>query len=139
MRKLFVLLWALLALAGCDGWVIDPGPSANDMEDYTFRYYYVQDCYDDLGSYNCSSVDALSHSISISIRIDYDGDATLIFDGDTYRFWSGDYVSDYDRWYGHYYQFELGLDVLTVYMDGSEAIFEDYSRATNYHYYYRMP
>ena len=134
---LFAVLLAAMVFFACgdnDNY-ITAGP-----RDYkvTFNYFYSQECdYDAFGDYGCYEARSLSRSFSISLRIEGDGYATLIFDRDRYVYYSDEYEAGADD-RGYYYQFPVDGGFLTVFDDGSEAIYSQYDPLVEYHYYYDL-
>ena len=115
-----VLLAILLSFTACD---LGPDPDADGARfSRRFHYYYVQDCRADaFGAYDCEVPQVLSPSMTVSLRIDSDGLASLYVDGAPFYLLESEYSEDYDMVYGGYYNF-YGLyqrdDELTLYKDG---------------------
>ena len=134
---LFAVLLAAMVFFACgdnDNY-ITAGP-----RDYkvTFNYFYSQECdYDAFGEYGCYEARSLSRSFSISMRIEGDGYAVLIFDRDRYVYYADEYDWGADE-RGHYYQFPVDGGVLTVFDDGSEAIYSQDYPLLETHYYYEL-
>ena len=136
MKRCLVLaaLLAVMMLSACgdnDNYITS-GP-----RDYTvkFRYRAYQECdYDAIGDYGCYEARSLSRQLIISMTIEADGYAVLIFDNVRYIFYGDEYdVGTDDR--GLYYQFPVEGGLLTVFDDGSEAIYSQYDPLVEYHYY----
>ena len=134
-------MMALLALAfaGCGDWGVgDDGYYGGRQFNERFHYYYGQECYYDFGDYVCASAYSLSSVLNVAVRVEPDGFATLYYDdqGPLY-YYEDEYVYGYDAHYGDYFQFGLNSDdVLTVYLDGLEAVYSDSWNGVEYHYYY---
>lgn len=139
MKRCLVLvaLLAAMMLSACgdnDNY-ITAGP-----RDYkvTFNYFYSQECdYDAFGDYGCYEPRSLSRSFSISLRIEGDGYATLIFDRERHFYYADEYETGADD-RGSYFQFPVDGGFLTVFDDGSEAIYSQYDPLVEYHYYYDL-
>ena len=134
----FVAVLAALLLTACgdsDNYVTSGGSRVYKA---TFTYFYAQECdYDDFGEYYCYDASSLRRSFSISLRLEGDGYAVLVFDRDRYIYYGDEYdVGSDDR--GVYYQFPVEGGLLTVFDDGSEAIYSQYDPLLEYHYYYEL-
>lgn len=139
MKKI-LLLFILLAMAGCgNDWAV--GDNSGDIFNRRFSYYYVEECrYDINGPYSCSGAMSMGSSMKVSLRVEHDGFATLQVDGDVYYYQRMDYDSGYDYDYGeYYYQFYENDEELTVYEDGSQLIYVDYYAGTATYYYNYLP
>lgn len=130
-----VLFAALLSLAACD---LGPDPNADGARfNRYFHFYYVQDCeFNAFDTYNCGPIRSLSPSMSVRLRIDSDGLATLNLDGDIYRYPESGYDEGYDVEYGRYFHFYQDDDELTVYRDGyTMAYWDNYNRIVTFYFY----
>ena len=91
-----------------------------------FYFYYSQTCkYDHIGAYGCEPLSAMSSSITIGLRVDSDGFASLNLDGDRYYYLESEYDEGYDPDYGSYFHFYQNEDELTIYKDGLEMAWWD--------------
>ncbi|MBO7062502.1 hypothetical protein [Fibrobacter sp.] len=130
-------LLAAMVLTACgdsDNYVT----SSSHTDRYKFYYYYGQECdYDVLERYGCYDAYSLSRSLFIGLSVDSDGYAVLEYLGEKFVFYGDEYdVGTDDR--GFYYQFPMHDGSLTVFMDGSEAIYSIYNPFYEYHYYYDL-
>lgn len=132
---LFVIL--SLQLVGCGG---DWGAGGSEYDDIfraRLRFYYMEECdYDAFGPYNCLDAVALRSPMRVSVRIEYDGYATVDLDGEVYRYDSREYTHGFDDLYGdYYYQFHEADGDLTIYEDGYRMIYVDNWARKGYYYY----
>lgn len=130
-----VLLAALLNLVACD---LGPDPNADGARfNRRFHYYYVQDCrFDAISAYDCGPIHSISPSMTVSLRIDSDGLATLNLDGDRYYYLESEYSEGFDEEYGRYFHFYQDDDELTVYKDGfTMAYWDNNSRLVTFYFY----
>lgn len=139
MKRCLALVAILVAMAltacGDSDNYITAGPRAYSV---TFNYFYSQECdYDAFGDYGCYETVSLRRSFSISMRIEDDGYAVLVFDRDRYIYYGDEYETGADD-RGFYYQFPVKGGLLTVFNDGSEAIYSQYDPLLEYHYYYEL-
>ena len=120
MKRLALCLAVLLALAACGD--VGPGPGA-DRFNARFHYFYSETCdYDINGPYNCSGVSSMGAPFTIGLKITHDGYATLRLDDAWFYYSESEYSEGYDG--GQYfYQFYDGHEQMTVFDDGTEAIF----------------
>lgn len=138
-RSIILFLFALLFVA-CGDWDAgDGGYNGGYQYNERFHYYYAQEC--DIGRVDydyCGDTYSLTKSLSISIRVEPDGFASVYYDGQGPLYYERhEYKVGFDRDYGEYYQFGLNSDdYLTVYTDGYEAVYSDYWNGVDYHYYY---
>ena len=132
-----VLLAVLLSFTACD---LGPDPAADGYRfNRHFRYYYVQDCRADaFGAYDCGSIRALSPSMTVSLRIDSDGLASLNLDGDRYYYLESEYTEGYDAEFGGYFNFVQDDDELTLYRDGMTMAYWDNRNGYVTYYYYDL-
>ncbi len=130
-----VLLATLLGLAACD---LGPDPDADGARfSRRFHYYYVQDCRADaFGAYDCGPIRVLSPAMTVGLRIDSDGLATLNLDGDRYYYLESEYTEGYDGVYGSYFNFFQDDDELTVYKDGFTLAYWDNKNSLVTYYFY---
>ncbi len=139
MKRLSIILFAFaLVLVGCGDWGTD-GSDHGYQAKIHFHYYYGQDCSWMGADYLCGDTYSLSPSLTVSVKVDWNGDATVYYDGyGPYYFWDGEYVYRYDRHYEeYYYQFDLdGNYSLTVYVSGAEVIYADTYTGVEHHYFY---
>ncbi len=139
MKRLLILLFALLmVLVGCGDWGTDGSDHENQAR-LDFRYYYGQDCSWMGNDYLCGDPYSLSRSLSVFVKVDWHGDATVYYDNyGPYYFWEGEYVYGYSRDYGeYYYRFDLdGNYSLIVYDTGAEAVYVDAFTGVEHHYFY---
>ncbi len=106
-----------------------------------FYYYYGEDCrYDAFGQpYDCSDYPyILSPSVSVDLRITYDGYATLCIGDDCSYYDPDEYFEGYDRG-DRYYEFPGDDERMIVYTDGSELVYIDTYKGYAYYYYYERP
>ena len=105
-----------------------------------FYYYYGEACrYDAFGqSYDCSDHPyVLSPSVSVDVRITYDGFATFCVNDECSYYDPDEYFEGYDRG-DRYYEFPGDDERYIVYTDGSEFIYIDtYEGFADYYYYDR--
>ena len=127
----------LFCRAACD---LGPDPAADGARfNKRFHYYYTQDCdFNAFEAYNCGSIHSISPSMTVSLRIDSDGLATLSLDGDYYYYLASEYTEGYDPEYGRYYNFYQDDDELTVYQDGYTLAYWDNNRSIVTYYYYDL-
>lgn len=135
----FFAFFAALVLSSCgdsENYVVGGDGGAN----YRFYYYYSQECdYDALGEYGCYTTKSLPSSMSIRLIVNRYGDAQVWFDGYSYSYYDDDYDFAWDdETMRYYYQFALGRDYLTIYEDGSEAIYTNANPLYEIHYYYDL-
>ena len=130
-----VLLTTLLGLTACD---LGPDPNADGARfNRHFHYYYVQDCRADaFGAYDCGPIRVLSPAMTVGLRIDSDGLATLNLDGDHYYYLESEYTEGYDGVYGSYFNFFQDDDELTVYKDGFTLAYWDNKNSLVTYYFY---
>lgn len=132
----FAVLFAVLAsFTACD---LGPDPAADGARfSRHFRYYYVQDCRADaFGAYDCGPIRAISPSMTVGLRIDSDGLASLNLDGDRYYYLESEYTEGFDEMYGSYFNFSQDEDELTVYKDGMTlAYWDNVNNLVTYYYY----
>ena len=130
-----VLLVTLLSFTACD---LGPDPAADGYRfNRRFHYYYVQNCRADaFGAYDCGEIRSLSPSMTVGLRIDSDGLASLYLDGDRYYYLESEYSEGYDMDYGYYFYFKQDEDELTVYKDGlTMAYWDNVNNLVTYYYY----
>lgn len=127
----------LLSLTACD---LGPDPNADGaLFNRRFHYYYVQDCRADaFGAYDCGPIRALSPSMTVDLRIDSDGLASLYLDGDPYYYLESEYTEGYDDVYGSYFNFYQDDDELTVYKDGYTLAYWDNRNGLVTYYFYEI-
>lgn len=127
----------LFCLAACD---LGPDPAADGARfNRHFHYYYVQDCrFDAISAYDCGPIHSISPSMTVGLRIDSDGLATLNLDGDYYYYLESEYREGYDPDYGSYYLFYQDDDELTVYKDGYTLAYWDNNSGLVTFYYYEL-
>lgn len=103
-----------------------------------YTYYYRQDCfYDSFDVYLCEDLASLSSPLRIYISVEVDGYASVRFDGYRYTYYADEYDYGYDEYTRrNYYQFPMDGGYLTIYDDGSEAIYSDPSDDSEAHYLY---
>ena len=139
MKRLLICLWALTAvLVGCGDWGSDASDHGYQAR-LDFPYFYGQDCSWMGNDYLCGDVYSLSPSLKVSVKVDWNGNATVYYDGTgPYYFMQKEYDYAYDRHYDeYYYQFDLdGNYSLTVYDSGAEAIYADAFTGVEHHYFY---
>ena len=137
-RLLIPLLVSAAFLAGCGDWGTD-GTGHESQAKLKYSYYYGQDCSWVGSEYLCGDAYSLSPALSVSVKVDWNGDATVYYDqSGPFYFWDGEFVFGYDRQYDeNYYQFNLdGNYSLTVYVSGAEVIYTDTFTGVEHHYYY---
>lgn len=139
LKLLFVMAFVALTLCAC----VEEKTTITDgvvMVDTRFDYYYTQECifeYD--GYYRCERAPwAISPSLTIVLSTAFDGYAEVTYQGRTYPFYSGSYDHTWDSYTNrYYYSFALGGGLyLTLYDDGSEAVFTDEIAGIETHYFY---
>ncbi len=139
MKHLLILLFSLaMVLVGCGDWGSDASDHGYQAR-LDFLYFYGRDCSWMGGDYLCGDYYSLSSRLSVYVKVDRNGDATVYYDGSgPYYFWSDEYVYDYDPYYGdYYYQFSLdGNYSLTVYDSGSKVIYADAFTGVEHQYFY---
>ncbi len=139
MKRLLTCLWTLTAvLVGCGDWGSDASDHGYQAR-LDFPYFYGQDCSWMGNDYLCGDVYSLSPSLKVSVKVDWNGNATVYYDGTgPYYFMQKEYDYAYDRHYDeYYYQFDLdGNYSLTVYDSGAEAIYADAFTGVEHHYFY---
>lgn len=130
-----VLLAILLSFTACD---LGPDPDADGARfNRHFHYYYVQDCRADaFSAYDCGPIRVLSPAMTVGLRIDSDGLATLNLDGDRYYYLESEYTEGYDGVYGSYFNFFQDDDELTVYKDGFTLAYWDNKNSLVTYYFY---
>ena len=134
----FFVISCVLFLAGCG---LGPDPDADGARfNRRFHYYYDQDCRaDSFGAFDCGVIRALSPSMTVSLRIDSDGLATLSVDGDHFYFLESEYDEGFDSDFGRYYIFYNiyeDSDELVVYRDGlTLAYWDNFNNTVTYYYY----
>ena len=130
-----VLPAILLSFTACD---LGPDPDADGARfNRHFHYYYVQDCRADaFGAYDCGPIRVLSPAMTVGLRIDSDGLATLNLDGDRYYYLESEYTEGYDGVYGSYFNFFQDDDELTVYKDGFTLAYWDNKNSLVTYYFY---
>lgn len=138
MGLMLVSLLAALMLCSCGDSENYVNGSGHSYMDTRFAYYYRQDCYfDSFDDYYCENPVSLSTSLRIYISIEVDGYATVRFDGYRYSYYADEYDYDWDSYTRrNYYQFPMDGGTLTIYDDGSEAIYSDPYDGTEVHYLY---
>jgi len=132
----FFFITALIAIfTGCgDDWTTG-NPEYADRFNGRFRFYYAEECqYDSFGPYNCSGAYSLSPSMLVTLLIQYDGYATLMMDGNYYRYDEFEYSEGYDGG-RYYYQFYENDGEVTLYDDGSKMIYVDKLAGEAIYYY----
>jgi hypothetical protein len=132
----FAVVFALLAsLTACD---LGPDPAADGARfNRHFHYYYVQDCRADaFGPYDCGNIHALSPSMTVGLRIDSDGLASLNLDGDRYYYLESEYTEGWDSNYGAYFNFKQDSDELTIYRNGDVMAYWDNNNGLVTYYFY---
>lgn len=132
----FAVVFALLAsLTACD---LGPDPAADGARfNRHFHYYYVQDCRADaFGPYDCGTIHALSPSMTVGLRIDSDGLASLNLDGDRYYYLESEYTQGWDSQYGSYFSFVQDNDELTIYSSGEVMAYWDNNNGLVTYYFY---
>ena len=134
-----VAVLAALLLTACgdsDNYVTSGGPRTTFRD--TFTYYYSQECdYDEFGDYGCYKAKSLPWSFSISVKVQDDGYAVLVFGDERYIYYGDEYEWGADD-RGYYYQFPVKGGLLTVFDDGSEAIYSQDYPLLETHYYYNI-
>jgi hypothetical protein len=127
----------MLLLAACGDWTA--GDSSNDdLFHGRFHYFYSSEfSYDSHGPYDCTEVYSMSPHMTVDLRIEYDGFASLRIDDETGRYYEPEYSQGYDHG-RYYYQFYDGNLEITVYADGEELIILDTWDGKAYYYYYDM-
>ena len=92
MKRLSILLFALaMLLVGCGDWGTD-GSDYGYQAKFSFRYYYGQDCSWMGPDYLCGDAYSLLPSLTVSVKVDWNGDATVYYDGSgPYYFWKDEY------------------------------------------------
>ncbi len=133
-----VLLAVLLSFTACD---LGPDPNADGARfNRHFHYYYVQDCRADaFGAYDCGPIRVLSPSMTVDLRIDSDGLASLYLDGDPYYYLESEYTEGYDELYGSYFNFIQDDDEVTVYKDGyTLAYWDNLNSLVTYYFRYLL-
>ena len=74
--------------------------------------------------------------MTVRLRIDSDGLASLSLDGDHYYYLESEYSEGYDMDYGYYFNFTQDEDELTVYKDGlTLAYWDNVNNLVTYYYY----
>ena len=76
-------------------------------------------------------------SFSISVKVQDDGYAVLVFGDERYIYYGDEYEWGADD-RGYYYQFPVKGGLLTVFDDGSEAIYSQDYPLLETHYYYNI-
>lgn len=134
----FAVLFAILFSINACG--LGPDPAADGARfSRHFHYYYMQDCRADaFGAFDCGPIRALSPSMTVSLRIDSDGFAKLVVDGDIYTYTESSYTEGYDELYGSYFNFTQDEDELTVYKDGMTLAYWDNRNGYVTYYYYDL-
>ena len=132
-----VVLVLLACLTACD---LGPDPAADGARfNRRFHYYYVQVCRADaFGPYDCNNIHALSPSMTVGLRIDSDGLASLNLDGDRYYYLESEYDEGYDSDYGSYFSFKQDYDELTIYKSGEIMAYWDNNDGLVTYYFYDM-
>lgn len=130
MKKLCLALLALF-IVGCD---YSGEGVGYDVFNDRFHYYYSDVC-DDFD--RCDGVVSISPSYTASLRIEYDGFATLNLDGDIYQYFASSYIRDVDS-YGEYYEFTEDGWITRVYLNGDILVIYDSYSGISYYYYYDM-
>lgn len=133
------LLLIALALVACGpDWSVGPedGGRGGSGMSRRYHYYYGVDCrYDSFGPYDCSDTYVLSPSMSVDLRVTRDDYVTLCVEDECSYYDPGEFRVGYDGDY-RYFDFQ-GYDTrMTVYEDGSELVYIDYSEGMAYYYYY---
>ena len=125
----------MLLLAACGDWTAGDS-SKDDRFHRRYHYFYSAECrYDNAGAYDCTDMSALSPHMTVDLRIEYDGFASLRIDDETSRYYEEEYTEGYDH--GRYfYQFYDGNLEITVYADGDELIILDTWDGKAYYYYF---
>ena len=128
---------ALFCLAACN---LGPDPDADGARfNRRFHYYYVQDCrFDSFGAYDCGPIHSLSPSMTVGLRIDSDGLASLNLDGDRYYYLESEYTEDYDSDYGPFFGFTQNDDDLTIYKSGEVMAYWDNANGLVTYYFYEI-
>jgi hypothetical protein len=128
---------ALFCLAACN---LGPDPDADGARfNRRFHYYYVQDCrFDSFGAYDCGPIHSLSPSMTVGLRIDSDGLASLNLDGDRYYYLESEYTEDYDSDYGPFFGFTQDDDDLTIYKSGEVMTYWDNANGLVTYYFYEI-
>jgi hypothetical protein len=128
---------ALFCLAACN---LGPDPDADGARfNRRFHYYYVQDCrFDSFGAYDCGPIHSLSPSMTVGLRIDSDGLASLNLDGDSYYYLESEYTEDYDSDYGPFFGFTQDDDDLTIYKSGEVMAYWDNANGLVTYYFYEI-
>ena len=132
----FAVVLALLAsLTACN---LGPDPDADGARfNRRFHYYYTMDCRADaFGPYDCGLIHSLSPSMTVALRIDSDGFATLNLDGDRYYYLEREYTEGYDGDYGSYFSFKQDDDELTIYKSGEVMAYWDNNNGLVTYYFY---
>ena len=132
-----VVLVLMASLAACN---LGPDPDADGARfNRRFHYYYVQDCRADaFGPYDCGSIRALSPSMTVGLRIDSDGLASLNLDGDRYYYLESEYSEGFDGDYGPYFNFKQDYDELTIYKSGDVMAYWDNNNGLVTYYFYDL-
>ena len=136
-----VLLAVLFSFTACD---LGPDPAADGARfNRRFHYYYDEDCRADaIGAFDCGLVRVLTPSMTVGLRIDSDGLATLSIDGEYFYFLESEYDEGYDPDYGRYYHFYgvyQNTDELTIYKDGLTMAYWDNDHGLVTYYFMYLP
>lgn len=132
-----VVLVLLASLTACN---LGPDPDADGARfNRRFHYYYVQDCrFDSFGAYDCGPIHSLSPSMTVGLRIDSDGLASLNLDGDRYYYLESEYTEDYDSDYGPFFGFTQDDDDLTIYKSGEVMAYWDNANGLVTYYFFDL-
>jgi len=74
--------------------------------------------------------------MTVALRIDSDGFATLNLDGDRYYYLEWEYTEGYDGDYGSYFSFKQDDDELTIYKSGEVMAYWDNNNGLVTYYFY---
>lgn len=129
---------AAMVLCSCGDSENYIGDSRHSYQEHRYTFYYRQDCsYDAFDEYVCDHIASLSSILRINVLVEVDGYTTVRFDGYTYSYYEDEYDYEWDGYTGRYYfQFPMDGGTLTIYDDGSEAIYSDPYDGTEVHYLY---
>lgn len=144
-RCLIFVFFAIVVslLTSCDGGENHVNGYRSGIRNYTYSYYYIQSCYyDNLENYQCYNPKSMNSSLRISFDVDVDGFVELYYNDNHGNSFRTNFLPD-EYSYAinagtYYYQFPMESGDLTVYENGSEAIYTDYRTGTEDHYFYDL-